>query len=184
MPQSRRTRAPTIETERLILRGHLRQDFPSLAAMWADPEVVRHISGRPATEHESWMRYLRYAGHWIVMGYGYWAVTLKDGGRFIGEMGFSDLKRPIDLPVKGQPEAGWALASAFHGKGYAGEALSACLDWADRSARFALTTCIIEPANQPSVRLAERLGYGKAATVAGADGAPIDFYQRPRPGSK
>jgi len=184
MPQSRTTRVPTIETERLILRGHLREDFPALVSMWADPEVVRHISGRPATEHESWMRYLRYAGHWIVMGYGYWALTLKDGGQFIGEMGFSDFKRPIDLPVKGLPEAGWALASAFHGQGYASEALAACLGWADRSARFPLTTCLIEPANQPSVRLAERLGFANVTTILGAEGAPIGLYERHRPSLK
>ena len=181
MPQSRRTRAPEIETDRLLLRGHRREDFPALAAMWADPEVTRHISGRPATEHESWMRYLRYAGHWIVMGYGYWAVTEKETGTFIGEIGFSDFKRPIDLPVKGIPEAGWAIASAFHHRGYAREALAACLAWAVRAARFPQTSCIIEPDNAPSIRLAEAVGYTRLTTIAGADGTPIDLYGRPRP---
>lgn len=180
MPQSRRTRVPTIETERLILRGHLREDFPSLAAMWADPGVTRFISGRAATEHESWMRYLRYAGLWIVLGYGYWAVTLKDGGAFIGEMGFSDFKRPLDLPVKGLPEAGWAFASAYHGKGYAREALDGCLTWADRSARFPLTTCLIEASNTPSIRLAEAAGYKQFKTIDNGSGGTIDLYERHR----
>ncbi len=184
MPQSRRTRAPEIETDRLILRGHRREDFPSLAAMWADPEVTRFISGRPATEHESWMRYLRYAGHWIVMGYGFWAVERKDTGAFIGEIGFSDFKRPINLPVRGLPEAGWAFIHAAHGKGYASEALAACLAWADRAARFPLTTCIIEPKNEPSIRLAERAGYAHAAVITGTDGAPIGLYERIRPERK
>jgi RimJ/RimL family protein N-acetyltransferase len=152
--------------------------------MWADGEVTRFISGRPATEHESWMRYLRYAGHWIVMGYGFWAVVRKDTGTFIGEIGFSDFKRPIDLPVKGLPEAGWAFVSSAHGQGYACEALEACLAWADKVARFPLTTCIIEPENQPSIRLAERAGYGCVASIAGTDGTPIGVYQRARPKTK
>lgn len=184
MPQSRRTPAPEIETERLLLRGHRREDFPALAAMWSDPQVTRFISGRPATEHESWMRYLRYAGHWIVMGYGYWAVTLKDSGTFIGEMGFSDFKRPLDLPVKGLPEAGWAFAAAYHGKGYAREALGACLGWADSGARFPITTCLIEPGNTPSIRLAESAGFACQLTLPGADGAPINLYERARATAK
>ncbi|MBS1181890.1 MAG: Acetyltransferase family protein [Proteobacteria bacterium] len=184
MPQIRRTRAPEIETDRLILRGHRRDDFPVLAAMWADPGVTRFISDRPATEHESWMRYLRYAGHWIVMGYGFWAVTRKDTAAFIGEIGFSDFKRPIDLPIRGLPEAGWAFVSSAHGQGYAGEALTACLTWADKVARFPLTTCIIEPENAPSIRLAERAGYVRATMIAGTDGAPVGLYERPRPKSR
>jgi hypothetical protein len=43
------TEAPTIETERLRLRGHRVADFADVAAMWAAPEVVRHIMGRPLT---------------------------------------------------------------------------------------------------------------------------------------
>ena len=152
--------------------------------MWADPGVTRFISDRPATEHESWMRYLRYAGHWIVMGYGFWAVTRKDTAAFIGEIGFSDFKRPIDLPIRGIPEAGWAFVSSVHGQGYAGEALTACLAWSDKVARFPLTTCIIEPENEPSIRLAERAGYARATTIFGPDGTPIDLYERPRPKSR
>lgn len=148
--------------------------------MWAEPEVTRFISGRPATEHESWMRYLRYAGHWIVMGYGFWAVERKDTGGFIGEIGFSDFKRPIDLPVRGLPEAGWAFATSAHGQGFAREALEACLAWADKVARFPLTTCLITPANAPSVRLAKQAGYAEAATIKGTDNEPLDLYERTR----
>ena len=39
---------PTIETERLVLRGHRVGDFPDSASMWADTKVVAHISGQPA----------------------------------------------------------------------------------------------------------------------------------------
>lgn len=38
---------PAIETERLILRPHRIEDFDAYAAFWADPEVIRFITGFP-----------------------------------------------------------------------------------------------------------------------------------------
>ena len=39
--------APTLITERLRLDAHMLDDFDSLAALWADPQVVRYIGGTP-----------------------------------------------------------------------------------------------------------------------------------------
>jgi len=89
------TEVPVIETTRLILRGHRLDDFPDCAAMWADPIVTRHIGGRPFTEEETWARFLRYVGHWSVLGFGYWAIEEKDTATFVGELGFADFKRDI-----------------------------------------------------------------------------------------
>jgi len=40
---------PIVETARLILRAHGAADYDACVAMWADPLVVRHISGVPST---------------------------------------------------------------------------------------------------------------------------------------
>lgn len=61
---------PTLRTERLVLRGHRREDLGDCAAMWADPEVTRYLGGRPFSEEEVWGRLLRYVGHWAIMGFG------------------------------------------------------------------------------------------------------------------
>ena len=50
---------PVLETSRLILRGHRREDFDASAAMWGDLDAARHISGKPSTREESWARILR-----------------------------------------------------------------------------------------------------------------------------
>lgn len=63
-PQPATPNPPAIETERLTLRGHRLEDFAESAAMWADPEVTRYISGRPFSAEEIWARLLRYVGHW------------------------------------------------------------------------------------------------------------------------
>ena len=99
---------PVLETERLKLRGHRLDDFPACAAMWADPAVTRHIGGKPLSNEESWTKFLRYFGHWALLGFGYWVVEEKATGNFAGEVGFADYKRNIDPPLN-SPEMGWVL---------------------------------------------------------------------------
>ena len=145
-----------IETARLVLRPHAIADFDEVAAMWADPEVVRFIGGVPSTRGESWARLLRYVGHWAALGYGFWAIHDR-AGRFAGELGFADFHRDVEPPFD-IPEAGWVLASWAHGQGFAREALAAALAWADAQLASDLA-CVIEPANARSIRLATACGF-------------------------
>ena len=86
---------PVIETERLRLRAHRPDDFAACAAMWALPDVVRYIGGKPFSGEEVWSRVLRYAGHWQWMGFGFWALEEKATGSFAGDLGFAEFKREI-----------------------------------------------------------------------------------------
>ena len=153
------TAAPVIETPRLRLRGHGLGDFEASQAMWADPEVVRHIGGKPFSAEEVWARLLRYVGHWAVLGFGFWALEEKETGRFLGEVGFADHKRALETSLKGLPEIGWALMPWGHGRGYGREAVMAALAWGDRHLASPRTMCMIRPANHASIRLAEKCGY-------------------------
>ena len=149
---------PVVETERLILRGHRLDDFRFLATMWADPEVTRFIAPAPATAEEAWARFLRYAGHWAMMGYGYWAVEEKASGRYIADIGFADHRRAI-VPVLDGPEIGWVLSATEAGAGYATEAVRAAVAWGDGHFRDRRTVCIIAPDHARSIRVAEKAGY-------------------------
>jgi RimJ/RimL family protein N-acetyltransferase len=153
---------PVIETERLRLRGHWLSDFDAHAALWSDPDVVRFISGKPSSREDSWGRFLRYPGHWSVMGFGFWLIEEKATGVFVGEGGFGAFERAIDPPFDA-PEQGWALSSAMHGKGYALEAMQAALTWGERFFERRDFVCMIAPANAPSLKLAEKLGYREYA---------------------
>ena len=147
-----------LTSDRLVLRPHAAADLPDLAAMWADPQVVRHIGGRPFTAEEVWTRLLRAAGMWALLGFGYWVAREREGGAFVGELGFADFRRELEPPFGEAPEAGWALASAMHGRGYAGEALAAVHAWAD-AALERRTVCMIAPENLASLAVARRCGY-------------------------
>jgi RimJ/RimL family protein N-acetyltransferase len=150
---------PVLETDRLRLRGHRLDDFSDSFAMWSDANVTRYILDEPMTEEACWSRFLRYAGHWALLGYGYWVAEEKETGRFVGEIGFADYHREIQPSLNGMPEIGWALAAHAHGKGYATEAVGAATAWGDVHFAASRTACIIAPENVASVRVAEKCGY-------------------------
>ncbi|MBS0385274.1 MAG: GNAT family N-acetyltransferase [Proteobacteria bacterium] len=170
---------PVLETGRLRLRGHTAADFDAVAEMWADPNVTRHIGGKPSTREESWQRLLRYPGHWELMGYGFWLLEEKATGRFVGEAGFADFKREIE-PRFETPEHGWALASWAQGQGFASEALAAQLAWAEDHFGPTPLVCMINPDNAPSIRLAEKHGYREFARATYKDAPSILFRRAPR----
>lgn len=166
-----------IETPRLRLSPHVATDFDESAAMWAHAEVTRFIGGRPATRSESWARLLRYAGHWALLGFGYWAVRESVSGRFVGEVGFADFQRDMTPSFEGVPEMGWALAPWAHGQGFATEACEAALAWGERRFGAGRIVCMIDPANTPSLKVAEKLGFREyARTIYG--GAPTLLFER------
>ena len=150
---------PVLQTARLTLRGHTIDDFPDSAALWADADVTRFVGGRPAAPLEVWGRIMTYAGHWALMGFGYWAVIETATGQFIGEVGLAYNRRDMDPPLDNAPESGWAFVPSAHGRGYASEAVRAALAWGDANFPSTDSVCLIDPANQPSIWVAKRCGY-------------------------
>lgn len=150
---------PILETQRLRLRRHHLDDFADVAAMWADPNVTKQIRDQPFTREESWTRLLRYVGHWVLLGFGYWVVEDKQTGQFLGEVGFADYKRDLKPSLEEIPEIGWVLNAEAHGKGYATEAVHAVVAWGDTHFGANKTACIIAPENAASIRVAEKCGY-------------------------
>jgi RimJ/RimL family protein N-acetyltransferase len=172
---------PVLTTDRLILRGHRIDDFPAVAALWSDRAVARYVGGRPASRQDAWMRLLRYSGLWPLLGYGYWAVTDKASGVYLGEVGLADFKRDLIPPLDGIPEISWVVAPAAQGKGYGTEAARAVLKWSDRHLAAPYTACIINPANAASLNVATKAGYVHAAqTLYGDD--PVILLTRRRRG--
>ena len=167
---------PVIETPRTILRAHRLDDFEDYAVMWADPAVTRYVAGgKPRTREESWLRFLRHPGMWSMIGFGFWAVEEKATGRFIGEAGFHDLKRDIQPSLEGRAEAGWGLAAAAHGQGFATEIVGAATAWADSRFGGANTVCIIDPENAGSINVAQKCGYREIARTTYHDKPTIMF---------
>ena len=179
MRPSEGSTVPVLETARLRLRGHRRDDLAAGLALWSDPVVVRSIGGTSATGEAVWSRLLRYRGLWALLGYGYWAIEERAGGGFVGELGFADFRRTIEPSIDGIPELGWALDSRVHGRGYATEAVRAALRWADIHLEIGRTVCIIAPDNVASLRVAHKGGYCERVRTT-YHNAPAIMFERQR----
>lgn len=165
---------PILETERLVLSPHRPADLDDTAALLADPAVTAFIGG-PVPREQVWHRLLRYVGHWQLLGYGHWVVRDR-AGRHLGDVGLMDSRRDTVPNFEGVVEAGWAFATAAHGRGYAREAIGAMLGWADDHG-IARTVCIIDPGNAASMRVAEAVGYRPAGEIRYRDASTL-FFER------
>ena len=144
-------------TARLTFRRHVAADLDDVAAMWSEPGVVAFFGGKPFNREDAWQRLTRYAGLWALLGFGFWALHDAATGAYVGDVGYLEGYRTGVPPFDGDPEIGWSLASRWHGKGLASEAVAAALDWG--RPRFRRTVAMIHPDNAPSIAVAERAGF-------------------------
>ena len=111
---------PRIETPRLLLREWRDEDLAAYAEINADPEVRRYMHPpRPLTEAESALEIDHLVDQWQRLGFGHWAVELRETGELIGRTGIKH--HPDWEPDPRNTEVGWLYARAAWGKGYATE---------------------------------------------------------------
>jgi len=144
------TNAPTLETERLILRGPLSSDFDPLAVFYASDYCTGF--GGPMKHDDAWRWFALNIGHWHIYGYGYFSIVEKASGK---PTGLSGIWNPAGWP---EPELGYALFQEFQGKGIAYEASVRTRDWAYSDLGFKTLSSHIVPNNTRSIALATRLG--------------------------
>jgi RimJ/RimL family protein N-acetyltransferase len=91
-------------------------------------------------------------GHWLMRGYGMWAVEERSTGSMVGRVGFID--------PEGWPgfELGWMIDRSRWGRGYAPEAADVALRFARDVLRRERVISLIRPANAASIRVAEKIG--------------------------
>jgi RimJ/RimL family protein N-acetyltransferase len=144
-------------TERLTLRRWRDDDLDFLAAVNADPEVMRYIldgSTRDRRQSADGLRKMKW--EWDELGYGRFAVEVRGTGELIGWAG---LAVPDFLPsVLPAVEIGWRFARSAWGHGYATEAAAAALRFGFADAGLDRIISIRHLANTRSARVMEKLG--------------------------
>ncbi|MEV4544655.1 GNAT family N-acetyltransferase [Micromonospora echinaurantiaca] len=143
-----------IRTRRLLLRDWQESDLAPWAAMNADPEVREHL-GPLLTPEQATASARRFQADLARDGFGFWAVEVRDTGEFIG---FAGLDR-VDpgMPFTGV-EAGWRLARAAWGHGYATEAARAVLAYGFDTIGLAEILAVTTATNLRSQAVMGRLG--------------------------
>jgi RimJ/RimL family protein N-acetyltransferase len=166
---------PELRTARLTLRGFREADFEDYAAMVADPDVTRFLGyGQPLARDEAWRQMATFAGHWLLRGYGVWAVEERATGRFVGRIG---CWYPEGWP---EPEIAYTLARPAWGHGFAREGAAAALRYARETLGLASVVSVIRPDNARSIRVATSLGAAPDGT-AELFGATLLVYRYPAP---
>lgn len=146
------TSAPTLTTERLILRSLAPQDFEPLAEFFAIKERSWGFGG-PKHRNDAWRWFSAAIGHWHLQGMGYWAIAAKDAPD--AALGITGIWNPEGWP---EPELGWVAFAGAEGRGIMAEAATAARLHAYTAGGMGALCSLIFPGNDRSIRLAERLG--------------------------
>jgi RimJ/RimL family protein N-acetyltransferase len=154
MPQLTPT---TLTTARLVLRWLTPDDAPAQFSLFSDPEVTRYWSTPAWTDLAQARAFVDAALADYASGEGLrFSILLRDSGTFIGSIklyDFFDQNRRCDV--------GYALLPAHWGKGYLAEAMTALLDYAFHTLDLNRIEADIDPRNEASARLLEKLAFQK-----------------------
>ncbi|MFG2328372.1 GNAT family N-acetyltransferase [Streptomyces sp. NPDC048604] len=144
-----------MKTERLVLRGSEARDRAAFIELFASPEVGAHIGGpRPRDELERAVPEVpgRRPGLFVI----------ERDGAMIGMITLDrrDAGRPGHVrPDAQEAELGFMLLPEAWGRGYAGEACAAVLDWfADALPGEPVVLCT-RTSHERALRLAAKLGF-------------------------
>jgi RimJ/RimL family protein N-acetyltransferase len=164
---------PSLTTERLLLRAFRAEDFALYAELNADPAVMRYIDSVQDCA-AAFRSFCAAIGHWTARGYGPWAVEERATGGVVGRAG---LLRWEEWPGI---EVGYTLHPSAWGKGYATEAARRALQYAHEVVGARNVISLIDPENDASIRVANRLG-AKFAREATVRGHLVHVYAHPDP---
>lgn len=160
-----------LETERLTLRRQTMEDVPFLIDLWSDPEVTRHVGGPRERE---WLReaFEDTARNPFAEKYDLWVTVEKESGEPIGHCGF------VDKEVEGRAEFDlcYFFAKFAWGRGYATEIGRALVYHAQHGLGLKRIIALIDPANNGSRRVAEKVGMKLEREIVRPGDAPRALY--------
>jgi [ribosomal protein S5]-alanine N-acetyltransferase len=173
-----------IETERLVLRPVVAADLEALAALGADPEVMRYIgSGAPQSRQD--------AGNWLVQLLadaaagppgpldlpGWRAVTIKASGQWIGLAALKSLaqQHAEAIGIESAIELGYRLVRDHWAQGYATELSQTLVRHGFERVGLPQLVAIADARNLASNRVLEKAGLVCRKTYQ-LDGRTIRFF--------
>ncbi|MFJ3086794.1 GNAT family N-acetyltransferase [Streptomyces sp. NPDC086838] len=171
MNRHHRTPPPTT---RLAFRQMNEDDLDDMAVLLGDPHVMRyHPSTKTREEALAWIDWNQRL--YEQEGFGLWLVTLRTTGDFVGDCGLT----PQKIEGVTDLEVGYRIRADLQGNGYATEAAAACRDYARDVLDAQRLIAIIRPDNQPSQRVAEKIGLPFERDAISRSGLPVRIHAAP-----
>lgn len=145
---------PLLRGPRIRLRGPRPDDVDGVFALFSDPSVMRYWSRPPMTQRdEAAASIAEMEEAFAERDKINWVIVDKDDA----VIGTCTLFR-FDVRHR-RAELGYALRSDHWGKGLAREAVGVALDWAFRALSLHRIEADIDPRNEGSRRILQRLGF-------------------------
>lgn len=149
--------APTLQTERLILRRRLEKDIPQMLDLFTNDEVRKYLGGYPPRDEHSMLKMVRSRRPVD------WVVALASTDEYIGEC---MLCKMVDDYLG---EIGYYFRRDYWGMGYAAEAARAVMAYAQNTLHLKRLCATIDAENARSQTLIQRLGFTQIALLPEAD---------------
>jgi RimJ/RimL family protein N-acetyltransferase len=142
-----------IETDRLLLRELTMDDVGVLHGILGDPETMRfYPAPKSRQETVGWIEWnLR---NYTELGFGLWALILKETGEFIGDCGLT--VQPVDDDR--YVEVGYHVRRDLWRRGLATEAAAASRDFAFDVVGVDRLIALVRLGNEPSAGVARKIG--------------------------
>ena len=152
----------TINTLRLVLRRFEAGDLEDMLRNWVSDPAVQTEYGEPVYSGPAEAQKLLDG---YIRGYGSdsfyrWAVTERSSGQNIGQIAFCRVYEDIRTA-----EIEYCIGTAFQGRGYAGEALSAVISYTFDTTDFCRLEAYHRAENKKSGRVLEKSAMKKTGNV-------------------
>lgn len=146
---------PTLETERYMLRAVTLEDAPDIFHILSDPRVMRYLARQPMTSLEEAVQRVQSHHTTFQNQEGIiWGVASREGGQLIGTCVFWHLNKEHF-----RAEVGYILGAEWWGQGVMTEAVSAVLTFGFTTMGLHSVEAQLDPENDASRRLLEKLGF-------------------------
>lgn len=151
-----------VHTQRLLLRPFVCRDCEDMLRNWiADPQV-QSAYGEPVYQTEAEVAQLlkKWIDQYTLQDFYRWAITEKRSGANIGQIAFCRVYSDIAVA-----EIEYCIGRDFQGRGYAGEALAAILQYTFENTGFEKLEAFHCRHNEKSGRVLEKSVMRRTHTV-------------------
>lgn len=163
---------PLLKTNNLILRRLTEDDAEGIYNFYSDPVALKYIARNLFTKQEEAIDKINFFNNLFDERKGvWWAITDKEGERFIGFAGFFEIDKAAN-----KAELGYGFLDGNWGKGLGTELVQLLTEYGLNEIQLHKIYAYVDPDNIPSIKLLEKFGYIREGLFKDHDFAQNKYF--------